>query len=295
MSILQTVTRLGERPLLRALREKEKVSSDLRATARNASRSVLRKIADRVRSRVIPPNGFSGVFSTFDEANRGAPVHLPRGYDTPETASFYGERLEHVNFDDYPALFWFERALNDSRTIVEIGGHVGVAYYTFERAVPYPEDLRWTIVDVPAVTEAGAKLAEERKRSNLHFVNKLEVAGAFDILMASGSLQYLPPPLLPERIHALAVLPRHIIINTTPVTESAGYVTLQNLGVTFCPYHIHSYRELIEPLLEVGYELIDSWKKNRKVTIPGHADRTVDHYSGYYLRLSREPSLERQS
>jgi putative methyltransferase (TIGR04325 family) len=224
------------------------------------------------------------VFRDFEEANRSAPAHMPRGYNVPETAGFYRERLDRVHHDDYASLFWFEKALKDSRSIVEIGGHVGVAYYSFEHLVDYPEDLRWTIVDVPSVTEAGRDLAKERKRSNLHFVNELSEASPPEILIASGSLQYLPTPFLPERVRSMSTAPRHILINATPVTRNAGYVTLQNLDVSFCPYRIFSYKELVEPFLEMGYELVDSWQKNRKVIVPGHPECTVDHYSGYYLR-----------
>ncbi len=244
----------------------------------------IRRIVDRVRFYRVGQNSFHRVFRDFDEAARNAPTHLPKGYDIPDTAGFYRERLEHVHHDDYATLFWFEKALQDGRTILEIGGHVGVAYYSFQRLVKYPDDLRWTILDVPSVIEAGRVLAQERGQGSLHFISDWAAAPTAEILIASGSLQYLPLPLLPERVRNLTVWPRHILINMTPVTKKAGYVTLQNLGVSFCPYRIHSYAELIEPLLRMGYELVDSWQKERRVVVPGYPDCTVDHYSGYYLR-----------
>ncbi len=246
--------------------------------------TLLRKLVDRVRHRTTPPNGFYGKFKDFEEATRNAPVHMPRGYNVPETAGFYRERLDRVAYDDYPALFWFEKAIKDSRKIVEIGGHVGVAYYSFEQLVEYPQDLSWTIVDVPSVTDAGKELAAQRQRTNLHFANELSDAPLPEILIASGSLQYLPAPFLPERVRAMSTWPKHILINATPITRREGYVTLQNLDVSFCPYRIYSYSELIDPLLQMGYETVDFWQKNRRVLVPGHPECTVDHYTGYYLR-----------
>jgi putative methyltransferase (TIGR04325 family) len=193
--------------------------------------------------------------------------------------------LSAVQHDDYPLLFWFEKAVQDASQVVEIGGHVGIAYYTFERVIEYPKGLLWTIVDVPTVAEAGRKLAAERQRSNLAFVGELaEVKGPIDLLMASGSLQYVPGDLLPKRIGRMANAPRHIILNKTPISDGPGYVTLQNLGPAFCPYRIHGYDELVRPLLDMGYELVDKWQKDRRVEIPGHPERTVLGYSGYYLR-----------
>jgi putative methyltransferase (TIGR04325 family) len=247
---------------------------------------MLKRILKRALRLDRPINSFRGVFANFDEAARHVPQSRRVGYDVPETAGWYRQRLDDVQHDDYPMLYWFEKAMADSRTIVEIGGHVGVAYYPFTRIVACPEDLRWTIVDVAAVTRAGAQLARERGRTNLHFANDLsEVSNGCDILMASGSLQYLHGDLLPERVRKMVPLPKHIIINKTPVREAGdGYVTLQNLGVSLCPYRIHGKDDLIAPLERLGYAIVATWRKDREVIIPGRPDLTVEHYGGFYLR-----------
>ena len=237
-----------------------------------------------LRRRRHPLNGFRGVFRDFDEAGRAAPASSAIGYDNPSAASFYRELLDQVRHDDYPVLLWLVRALKGSRTLLEIGGHVGVAYYSFERLIGFPAELTWTILDTPAVAEAGRQLAHERGRSNVRFITDFsQVEGPVDVLFASGSLQYVPGPLLPERIGAMASPPRHILINKTPVTNNEGFVTLQNLSVTYCPYRVHSYTQLVDPLLSLGYELVDSWQKDRRLVVQGHPDRTLEHYSGFYL------------
>jgi putative methyltransferase (TIGR04325 family) len=246
---------------------------------------MFRSYLQRLRHRFRPSNGFFGVYADFAEAERSAPAHVPTGYDQGATGDWYRDRLEHVAHDQYPVLFWFQRAIETGRRVVEIGGHVGVSYYSFERFIEYPQDLTWTIIDVPSVTRAGEQLARERGCSRLGFAHDLDqITGGVDILLASGSLQYVPGPLLPERVRAMPIAPRHILISETPVTAGTGYVTLQNIDVAYCPYRIHSYGDLIEPLVAMGYEIVDHWHRDRRVDVPGHPERSVEHFSGYYLR-----------
>jgi len=237
-----------------------------------------------LRGRRRTPNGFSGVFRSFEEAIASAPAGQPVGYDNAGAASLYRDLLDQPRHDDYPAVFWLHRALRTSRTLLEIGGHVGVAYYAFERLLAPLEGVTWTILDTKAVSQAGRQLARERGRTNLHFVSDFaEVADPVDILFASGSLQYVPGPPLPALLRSMAAVPHHIVINKTPVTDREGFVTLQDIGLSYCAYRIHSRAELIDPLLAMGFELVDSWRKERRLVVLGHPERTLEHYSGYYL------------
>jgi putative methyltransferase (TIGR04325 family) len=245
---------------------------------------LFRTLRDRVHWRGRTLNGCRGLFRDFEEAAASVPRGRAIGYDNAEAASLYRQVLDRPRHEDYPALFWLDRAFRNSRTVFEIGGHVGVAYYAFERFLSHPEGLEWTILDTKAVAEAGKQLARERGRHNLRFVTDFaEVKAGVDILFAAGSLQYLPGPLLPERVRAIAPAPRHILINNTPVTDRDGFVTLQDIALSYCPYRIHSRAELITPLLSMGYELVDSWQKERRLVVPGHPQRTLEHYSGFYL------------
>jgi putative methyltransferase (TIGR04325 family) len=236
-----------------------------------------------IRYRRRRLNGFTGVFPTFQAAARSAPPGAAIGYDNVHAGEMYRELLATPRHSDYPALFWLNKALRSSRTILEIGGHVGVAYYAFERHLEASPE-RWTILDTPAVAQAGVSLARERGRTNLSFVSSFdEMRHPFDVLFASGSLQYLDGPPLGQHVGRLETRPRHILINNTPVTDREGFFTLQDIGISFCPYRIHSRSELIDPLLADGYELVDSWQKERRLEVPGHPERTLEHYSGFYL------------
>lgn len=55
-------------------------------------------------------------------------------------------------------------------------------------------------------------------------------------------------------------LPRHLLINRTPLREEESVVTLQSLGSgAFCTYQILDARAFIESLSAHGYELVDRW------------------------------------
>jgi putative methyltransferase (TIGR04325 family) len=136
-------------------------------------------------------NLFRGIFNSAAEAAASAPAGGPLGYDHPDPAAQYRERLVQVYPTDYPVLFWLKNILGDVRTVFDLGGHVGVARYAYERYLQFPEGLRWQVCDVPAVVEAGAKLAAERGISGLTFTTDRNHASAADLYHAAGVLQYL--------------------------------------------------------------------------------------------------------
>jgi putative methyltransferase (TIGR04325 family) len=181
-------------------------------------------------------------------------------------------------------VYWLRSALEDSRTVFEIGGHIGEAFYGFARVLPYPPDLQWTICDVPTICVAGEKLARERGKTNLRFVPDLRQTEGAEILLAAGALQYFEPPTLAETIAPWRIRPKHILVNVTPVYDGPSFVTLQNIGSAYCPYRIFSRQEFIGALENMGYTLVDAWRKDRALSIPGHPERSFDHYSGFYFR-----------
>lgn len=256
------------------------------SAVKNASPSILRRLHDRLFGAKEALNSFSGVYSNFADASRAAPPAKPVGYDSAESANWYLGKLNGVSQEDYPVIYWLREAFADSHSIFEIGGHVGVAYYGFERILPYPPNLKWTILDVPTIAAAGSDLAKQRGRNNIRFVTAPDQTDGADILLACGALQYIDQPDLAGTIASLTVKPKHILINTTPVYDGAAYITLQNIGSAYCPYRIFNRRELIRSLTNLGYSLVDFWQKERAVVIPGHPEKSFEHYSGFYFRTN---------
>ena len=139
--------------------------------------------------------------------------------------------------------------------------------------------------DVPAVVESGAALAaEEGAADRLRFTTAFADASGADVLLAAGSLQYVETPLA-ELLGGLASPPAHILINKTPTHATREFVTLQNIGLAFCPYRIHRRDALPASLQAIGYELVDSWENaDLRCEVPFHPDAGPIVYVGHYFR-----------
>lgn len=242
---------------------------------------------ERRFAHAIHENLFRGVYDSFDEAVRSAPSTKPIGYDQPGPAAMYEERLERVFPADYPVLFWLSRILPNCRKVFDFGGHVGVAYYAYQRYLTFPEGLQWTVCDVPAVVAAGQALSRERGASGVHFTSRFEAAEGADLFFASGSLQYIEEPLAAQ-LSRLANPPRELVVNLLPLTDGPRFATLQNIGPAFCPYAVFNRQKWIEDLQALGYRVVDRWDNAEKSCwIPAHRERSLSSYAGLYLRRDR--------
>ena len=234
-----------------------------------------------------PMNALRGVYRDFGEAIRSAPRTKPLGYDHPVMAGMYRENLDRLDPLDYPVLYWMRPVIEQAGRVFDFGGHVGISYYGFQRHLPFPDSLSWTICDVPAVVLEGAELAQLRGTSQLHFTTRFAEADGVDILLAAGSLQYVEDGFLARALGQLREKPRHVIIQRTPLHDHRAFVTLQATGLAFCPYNVAHRATLIEGLTTIGYELVDSWTSPRMLEIPFHPECTLQHYSGLYFQYVR--------
>jgi putative methyltransferase (TIGR04325 family) len=248
---------------------------DVRRVLRGARRTVL--------DRLYPANAFLGVYGDFAEAQKNAPATKALGYDLAGSEDWYQNKIHDVLPEDYPVLFWLRSALADSRSVFEIGGHIGEAHYAFGRLLTFSPNLSWTILDVPTIVEKGKALARERGANNLDFVSSVDQVEGADILFAAGALQYIEKPSLAETIAGFSVQPKHILINVTPVYDGPAFVTLQNIGSAYCPYRIFNRDELVQSLKALGYRLVDAWHKDRKFKVRFYPDKSFDRYSGFYF------------
>ncbi|VWX59378.1 conserved hypothetical protein [Burkholderiales bacterium 8X] len=234
-----------------------------------------RKFMDNVEE-----NLFMGSFESFAAAEAGAPPSKAIGYDNEEAAkTLYSHQ---VYFYDYPALFWLGRSLDAGmRTVFDLGGHVGIKYYAFRRMLDYPAALRWTVCDVPGVAKTGQALAVERgATAQLDFCTDFRAASGYDVLYASGSLQYLPTRIA-EIIAALPVKPRRIILNTTAVHPERTLFTLNSIGFAVCPYRIQHQDELLAELTASGYKRRDVWRNEGKpIEVPFVDGGDKPYYAG---------------
>jgi putative methyltransferase (TIGR04325 family) len=260
----------------------------LRAVGRRvrANPVVRAALAWRYERGFARPHGgaFRGVFASAAEAARSAPATRPVGYDHRAAADMYRERLDRVYPSDYPAMFWLGRLLQPGTRVFDFGGHVGIHYFAYERYLDYPADLRWTVCDVPAVVAAGTAVARERGRPNLTFTTRFADAEGADVLIASGSLQYVDTSLA-ELLAPLRRRPRHLIIHRTPLYGGPAFVTLQNIQTSYQPYFVFNRAAFIAAVCGCGYDLVDEWSNLEHFChIPFHEERSVPAYTGLYFR-----------
>jgi len=245
-----------------------------------------RRVYDREFARVVPwARRFNGVFATFEEAIQGAPAGKPVGYDNSAAASFM-EPSGQLLPSDYPVLFWLQQALADKPVLLDIGGYVGISYYTYRNYLSYPENLEWIIQDVPAVATAGTEIARTRESRGLSFTTDITSALRPHAVLAAGSLQFIEHDFA-DLLRRMGALPTHLIVNKTPLTDSPEFVTLQDLGPAVCAYRILNRARLVRSIEDLGYRLVDSWSNlDFSCRIPFHPDRNVSNYSGLYFKLN---------
>jgi putative methyltransferase (TIGR04325 family) len=159
--------------------------------------------------------------------------------------------------------------------VLHIGGHIGIAFYAYQKFLPFPADVRWTVSDVPAVVRAGRALAHERAPSgHLHFTEEFSEAASADLLFTSGCLQFLPETL-GERLAALPQWPR-LLVNLLPLHEAWAY----------CPYRIQHAATFFSELEALGYQVIDCWDNlEKQCWIAFEPEHSLDRYCGAVLRL----------
>lgn len=243
----------------------------------------------RFRAHVsLMENLYRGVYSSFSEATASIPTTRPTGYDNSTSAELYRDRTRRVFLYDYPMMLWLSRLFSSGRSSVfDLGGHIGIAYYAYQRCIDYPDTLRWQVSDVPGVNAAGVAWAETHdSRNRLTFTANPADADGTDILFAAGSLQYLDYTLA-DLLGSLRNPPAHLLLNSVPIHMSTSYFTVQNMGVTCCPYRITSEREFMDGLKALGYRLHDRWENpDRRCLIPFHPAHSLDRYYGFHF--SRE-------
>jgi putative methyltransferase (TIGR04325 family) len=258
----------------------------------NASR---RRAFDRLFESFTPdmplPRGqnlFRGVYPTREAAMQALPANRPEGYDNTASGELYLGLLRLVP-QDYPALYWVRDGVDAGRRwLVDLGGSVGIKYYAFRHAMTLPDDLRWTVVDMPAVIARGRTFGAERSAGpQLEFEADLARTQGCDLLFASGSVQYLPQTL-GATLAGWATRPHRIVVNTTPLHPTRTFYTVNALGTAYCPYRIQSHAEFVREFTTLGYRVRDHWAcVGRSVHIPFHQDHDVDSYSGFCFDPAR--------
>lgn len=230
---------------------------------------------------------FHGVYPDYASASKAIPERFNVGYDNADAATFLGQNAS-VRSSDYPVLFWLIRLLPENYRVLDFGGYLGISYRAYAPFLSYPTGLTWTVYDVPAVVAKGKELLASHPDPRLSFTTDFMKAADADILLAAGSLQFC------ERDFSLYLaglprLPRHLLINKTPIIEGEQFVTLHSMGVALTPYRVFQEKQFMDSLVRLGYRLVDQWKnEDFACMIPFDLERSVNAFSGMYF--TREDS-----
>jgi putative methyltransferase (TIGR04325 family) len=234
-------------------------------------------------------NMFYGVYDRREDAEAVAAAYGKNGYDNQESADLY-RFMMRITPHDYPALHWISRSLSEGMTsLFDVGGAIGIKFYAFKEHLAAWPALRWRVQDVPAVAENGRKIAQERGvAQQLDFTSQFADGDGFDVLFASGVVQYLPQRL-GEMLAGYRNLPRRIIVNTAAIHPQHEFFTVNSIGTAFCPYRIQTQAGFIGSLSKLGYRIKEGWQNlGKPMTIPFRPDYSIADYSGYCLDLAKK-------
>jgi putative methyltransferase (TIGR04325 family) len=229
-----------------------------------------------------------GVFETYAQAAAATPKSRPLGYDNVDAAGMYHDRLGRVYPADYPMMLWLQKAFADgARNVLDLGGHIGIAYYAYQQLIDIPSDASWRVHDVPAVMVAGREEALSRDPARrLSFADDFESAADADLLFTAGCLQYLEQTLA-QRLAGLKRRPKWLLVNLLPLHQQLDYWTVQSIGTAFCPYRIQREQTFFADLEQLGYRVEDKWENPEKSCwIAFEPEHSLDRYHGAALRLA---------
>jgi putative methyltransferase (TIGR04325 family) len=246
------------------------------------TRGLIRKRYERYFAMCSDKQLFRGLYPSFAEAEASAPPTKPVSYDNEASAELYLQQLR-THPHDYPAVFWLSRSFADGmRSVFDLGGTVGIKYFAFSRLFPFPDNVRWTVQDLPVVVDRGRRFALERQAPpSLAFTSRFEDGDGTDVLFASGVLQYLPETI-GELLGRWKRLPRRIIVNTAAIHPVKTYITLNSVGTAYCPYRVQAHGAFVREVTQAGYVLRDTWENPAKfIRIPFEQGVDLDTYAGY--------------
>lgn len=234
-------------------------------------------------------NMFYGVYSTWEDAEAAAKSLGTAGYDNSDSSNIY-QYMMRMAPHDYPALYWISRSLSEGmKSVFDVGGAVGIKFYAFKEHLSAWRDLRWRVHDVPAMGARGTALATERGVANqLDFTADFNAGDGFDLLFASGVVQYLPQRL-GEMLATYKQLPKRIVVNTAAIHAQHEFFTVNSIGTAFCPYRIQTQAGFMRSLSSLGYRVKETWQNlGKPMTIPFRPDYSLTEYSGYCLDLAKK-------
>jgi putative methyltransferase (TIGR04325 family) len=230
-----------------------------------------------------------GVFADFNEAWSVAGRRTHAGHDHPDAVALHLELSKELRPSDYAVLYWLCQIRSGDLRIFDFGGNAGNLYYSYSGYLHREgSNITWTVFDLPKVIDEGRRIAAERHASSLRFTSSLNDCDGADVLLVSGAFHYWEQSVR-QFLEEFRELPRHIILNRTPVRESGpAFITVQRTDSYAVPCLVRNAAEMIAEFAASDYVVVDQWKAfELALTLPLFPERSVPHYSGFYFRLQK--------
>jgi len=229
--------------------------------------------------------GYNRPFATLDTASASIARFVKSSHEHPDYVELHMMLAESARPSDYPALFHIQTVLPHIRSVFDFGGNAGNLFYGYSRYLELPQNLAWTVYDLPKNLDVGARLAKEKREGRLRFTGNFTDAEETDLFIASGSLHYFDKPLF-SIIAELKKKPTYVLINRTPFAAAPTLATVQDGGgdkLFSCM--VYNRDEMIKGFEHLGYATVDVWQAAElSLIIPGYPDRSAMSYSGMFFR-----------
>ena len=204
------------------------------------------------------PPAMLGAYPDRASALADVPRRAIGTYDHADVAAVNFGVMCAVRVWDYPVIFWLDRLHQPGLRVLDAGGHFGTKFIAFQPLLRLHE-VMWTVYDLPETIRA-ARLAQHREQvpAEVALIDDLTQAPPFDILLASGLLQYLDLPF-PDFLARLPNRPPYILLNKVATRDGPSVTTLERIGPARVPYQIRNRAGFEAQLAETGYRIADSW------------------------------------
>jgi putative methyltransferase (TIGR04325 family) len=257
----------------------------LKQTTRTAANLVAK------RHLIRRTGALTGAYPDRESALRAAPRRALSGYCHDAVVGVSVEHMSAMREWDYPVLFWLDRLLRerpDTRLrLLDAGGHVGTKFRAFRERIDVSR-IDWLVYDLPPMVAAGRVAAErDGLTDSLRFTDDISTAGAPDVLLCSGLLQYLDEPFA-SFVRRMPAPPPIVLLNKVALREGPSVVALERIGPSYVPYQVRGRQGFASELAGLGYSVEDTWEITAlSRRIDSHPELGASESRGFMLRAAR--------
>jgi putative methyltransferase (TIGR04325 family) len=255
---------------------------ELKILIREVTPPVVLRLLRPFRERRSPRYGYFGDYPTFDAAVADCTTD---GYSNDQIVARVSEQTEEVK-DRFSGqatsvlldgrimqnlaatLLAISSGARATLSVLDFGGGLGIHHYQMSPFLAVQSKLSWLVCE----TEVMVREGNRRGRSpGLQFVSSLDEAhGPFDLVLASGAIQYLPDPL--ETLARLAQLSDHLLLNRLPLVPSdRDRLTVHKVDPAIYPAVIPTWflseRRWFARLEALGFEVTMRWEVPQDVLV----------------------------